>query len=95
MNTRKLTDLRQKKEQLHARIKREEQKLKATERKKETRRKILVGAAFLAEAKNDPAQKKVLTKMMEKFLSKQIDRDLFDLPSMAKTSAPSAEDSSP
>lgn len=62
-----------------ARIQSMEARLKVSERKKETRRKILIGSYYLEEAikKN---QMEEIKKHMDTFLTRDSDRVLFDLP---------------
>jgi hypothetical protein len=49
-------------------------------RKKETRRKVLAGAAILAKVERGDWSKEGFRKMMDAFLSRPSDRSLFDLP---------------
>jgi hypothetical protein len=75
----KLQKLKQKREVLNARIQQIEARQNTLERKHETRRKILVGALFLDEyRKNDNMSE--LVEKMDKYLERDSDRKLFDLP---------------
>ena len=50
------------------------------ERKRETRRKILIGEALRDAAKTDPKLKTLMDDLLDRFLNKGRDRELFDLP---------------
>lgn len=73
---RKLLEAR---ENLQARIKAVETQLKKEEQKKETRRKILAGAAVLDEASRNLKFRAALETLMDRFLTKPSDRTLFGL----------------
>ncbi|MCY3968763.1 MAG: hypothetical protein OXG74_02430 [Acidobacteria bacterium] len=76
----RITKLKQRRDQLTARLQRLQQAEKAKQRKLRTRRLILMGTLMEARAKDDPAyQERVLT-ALDGFLSKPRDRALFDLP---------------
>lgn len=68
-----------------ARIQSTEAKLKVAERKKDTRRKILVGSCYLEEALRNNRMDEI-KKHMDKFLTRDSDRALFDLPKKEKAS---------
>jgi hypothetical protein len=61
-------------------IRREENKVRLRERKNDTRRKILAGAAVLDEAEHKEEFKAALHKLLAKFLTRPEDRALFGLP---------------
>jgi vacuolar-type H+-ATPase subunit I/STV1 len=69
--------------QLKARKQAIESRLKATESKKnradDTRRKVLIGAAVLAQIENNPEAQERTKQMMDKFLTRENDRKLFGL----------------
>jgi restriction endonuclease S subunit len=69
--------------QLKARKQAIESRLKATESKKnranDTRIKVLIGAAVLAQIENNPEAQERTKQMMDKFLTRDNDRKLFDL----------------
>jgi len=75
-----LKELKTKEEILKARI----ANLEARQRKEEdrilTRKKILIGAHILDKIKNDEAARRLLTQELNHFLTRAIDRKLFDLP---------------
>lgn len=58
---------------------REKQKLKSEERKKDTRKKLLVGAWALTQLSEERLKEK-----MNKYLTREDDRALFDLPPAAE-----------
>ena len=70
--------LKKKKEQLHARIQKIESLQKARERKRDTRRKILIGAYFIDKAIEEGGLD-ALFKKMDGYLKRKSDRELFDL----------------
>lgn len=81
----KLKKLLEKKQQLENRIKLEQNRLQKKERQDDTRRKILAGALMLEEYKNKPEELKA---KMDKFLSRDNDRELFGLPSKPSSNQP-------
>jgi hypothetical protein len=76
----KLKLLKEKQAALIARIKQEENKVRAKERKSDTRRKVLAGAAALEWAKRDNDFAKKLDAELKAFLVRDADRELFGLP---------------
>lgn len=79
MNNSTLNKLKAQKAALEARIQAAEARAKESERKKDTRRKILVGSYYLEQAlKNN--QMDELKKLLDSFLTRDSDRKLFDLP---------------
>ena len=78
--TAKLKQLIEKRNAVNARIKREQNKLKASERKSDTRRKILAGAAVLHWAARDNDFSAKLMTELKAFLVRDADRALFGLP---------------
>ncbi len=74
----KLDKLKEQREQLNARIQQLEAAEKAREKKRDTRRKILVGAYYLDKAKSEGRFEEV-RQAMDKFLTRESDRVLFDL----------------
>jgi len=65
-------------EQLNARIQKMEASEKAREKKRDTRRKILIGAYYLDKARDESTMDEV-NKIMDGFLTRQSDRELFGL----------------
>ena len=78
-STNRLETLQQKQQELQDAIRREKLRLAKTERKKDTRRKILVGATILNEAENDQELATRLHKLLNSQLTRNDDRALFDL----------------
>lgn len=75
-----LEKLKTQKEKLAARIQAAESRNKVAERKKDTRRKILVGAYYL-EKLNERGKMDELKTALDKYLTRDSDRLLFELPS--------------
>jgi hypothetical protein len=80
MADQKLKLLIEKRDAVNARIKREQTKLKASERRNDTRRKVLAGAAVLEWAKRDNEFSPRLMAELKRFLVRDADRVLFGLP---------------
>ncbi len=78
--SKKLDDLLKKREQLNAQIQKESSKHSQQKRKEDTRRKILLGALMMALMKKGELDEKKIRKRLDSFLTKQMDRKLFDLP---------------
>jgi hypothetical protein len=81
----KLTLLIEKRDAVNARIKREQGKLRAVERRSDTRRKVLAGAAVLEWAKRDNEFSSRLMAELKSFLVRDDDRVLFGLPMLPKS----------
>ena len=74
----RLARLKEQREKINIRIQSVEARLKTSERKKDVRRKILVGAYYLDEAvKNNEMDK--INSFMDKYLKRDFDRELFGL----------------
>jgi hypothetical protein len=80
----KLKLLKEKHAALVARIKQEENKVRAKERKSDTRRKVLAGATVLEWAKKDNEFSSRLMAELKSFLVRDDDRALFNLPPLPK-----------
>ena len=76
----RLEQLLKKQEKLKAQIRREKNKLDQAERKKDTRRKILLGSLMMDMIKQGELDEKKIRKKLDGFLTKNIDRQLFSLP---------------
>ena len=74
----RLERLKEQREKLNSRIQAVEARIKNSERKKDTRRKILVGSYFLDKANKENTVNEI-KKLMDKFLTRNSDRVLFDL----------------
>ena len=75
----KLEQLLLKEAQLKAQIQQAKAAERTLEKKRDTRRKILVGAAVLARVQNGEWPQDDLTRMMDGFLSRPNERELFGL----------------
>ncbi len=75
-----LEKLKQLKAQKQAIEARERSKQKEQERKNDTRRKILIGSMFLKKMKNDQMFALMAREDLDKYLTENRDRQLFDLP---------------
>ncbi|MCY3969428.1 MAG: mobilization protein [Acidobacteria bacterium] len=79
----RIAKLKQRRDQLSARLQRLQQAEKARQRKLRTRRLILIGSFFEARAAEDPDLRARILQGLDGFLTKPRDRALFDLPSEA------------
>ncbi len=75
----KLEQLLKKQEELKAQIRKEKNKLSQAERKQDTRRKILLGALMMDMIKKGELDEKKILKRLDSFLTKEMERKLFDL----------------
>ena len=80
----KLKRLIEKRNAVNARIQQEQNKLRADERKSDTRRKVLAGATVLEWAKKDNEFSSRLMAELKNFLVRDDDRALFNLPPLPK-----------
>ena len=71
---------REKKRILQNQIRRAQSRLSAADRKRRTRRLILIGSYIDSVAQNDPVSMARLRKGLDEFLERDQDRELFDLP---------------
>lgn len=78
-----LEKLKAQQTKIAARIQAVEARAKVSERKQDTRRKILVGSYYLDEAKKNN-QMESLKKMMDGYLKRNSDRTLFELPELTE-----------
>lgn len=74
-----LAELRQKESQIRAQIQMIEARAKEADRKKDARRKILIGGAILAKVKRGDWSQKQLMDLLHSELKLDRDRALFDL----------------
>lgn len=77
MATTPLDNLKKKRDQLNARIQKMEAFKKSKARKQDTRRKILIGAYTLAQAKKNESQETLYQNVLG-FLSRESDKKLFE-----------------
>ena len=80
-----LEKLKQQQEQLKARIQNLEAGEKTRERKKDARRKILLGALLLERLKKGDPEAKRFQAELDGYLTRDHDRALFELPPLLKT----------
>ena len=80
--TKKLDQLENQMERLKARLQLEKNRVNTKERKKETRRKILVGAYFMNQYEDRMDE---LVKLLDPFLTRDNDRELFNLSQRPQT----------
>ncbi len=80
----KLKRLIEKRDAVTARIRQEQNKLRGGERKNDTRRKVLAGAAVLEWAAKDNEFSAQLMAELKAFLVRDADRALFGLPPLAR-----------
>lgn len=76
----KLNRLIEQREAVNARIRQEQNKQRASDRRADTRRKVLTGAAVLEWAKRDNEFSGKLMQELKTFLVRDGDRELFGLP---------------
>lgn len=78
--SKKLEKLLQKREQLNAEIQKARARETAQKRKEDTRRKILLGALVIEMMDKGELDDGVIMKRLEGFLTRDIDRKLFNFP---------------
>ena len=76
----RIAELEKRKEEIANRIERLRSVESTKERKRDTRRKILAGACVLDRAAKDQVLERHLKEILDAFLTKPKDRELFDLP---------------
>jgi len=79
----KLEQLKEQKKNLERRIQMAEAREKTKDKKKDTRRKILLGAYYLDKTTKDNSMDEI-KKLMDRYLTRDSDRILFDLPIKAE-----------
>ena len=80
----RLSELEARKKALEAQMQAIQSRQKERDRKADTRRKVLAGAAVLAEAERDPAAKQRLMALLDRHLVRDVDRAVFGLALKAK-----------
>ena len=78
--SKKLDELLKKREQLNAQIQKERNQQSKQKRKDDTRRKILLGSLMSEMMKKGELDSLKIRKRLDGFLTKNIDRKLFDFP---------------
>lgn len=79
----RLQRLKEQREKLNARIESVEARLKSSERKKDVRRKILLGSYYLEQAEQNNTMDEIKS-FMDKYLKRDFDRELFGLEPLPK-----------
>jgi len=82
----KLAELLAKEAQIRAQIQALANREKTAERKKDTRRKILIGGVILAKVRRGEWPQQQLVDLLDGELQQERDRALFDLPDGTKSS---------
>lgn len=77
----RIEKLEQQQAALERRLQTARSKVKTEERKRDTRRKILIGAMVLAKAEQSPEEWNDLVRELDRYLSTKRDRQLFGLES--------------
>ena len=72
-----LAALQQKKQQVDAQIKATAARVRTAERKKDTRRKVILGGAVLAHMAHDATFKTAIVKLISEQVKRPEDRELF------------------
>ncbi len=75
MRNAKLEGLRRRESELKKRIEQEQQKSKARERKDDTREKVLIGAAFIADMKQHPETRAAIKAVLQRAITATRDRE--------------------
>lgn len=83
-----LEKMQAKKDRIAADMARIKARVNQEERKKDTRRKILIGSAMMNLVKTERMKSEKITSMMDSFLTKDRDRELFDLPPVQEADKP-------
>ena len=83
----KIRKLKAAQAKLNAELQAAEEQAAEEERKRETRRTILIGEALRDAAKKDPKLKTLVDDLLDGFLDKARDRELFDLPGRSARAA--------
>lgn len=71
-------------ETIKARLQSVKAREKTSERKKDIRRKILVGTYYLDQAEKNTSMEEIKN-LMDKFLKRDFDREIFGLPPLSNT----------
>jgi len=73
-------ELKQRKEKILRQKRQQQAKLTNEKRKRETRQKVLIGAAILAKIEAGEWSRENLSRLLDGYLTRDDDRALFDLP---------------
>jgi hypothetical protein len=91
----RLKKLKLRRDQIEARIKNLEAREKAREKKRDTRRKILIGAFYMEQMEKDEPMKKKILAGLNVFLVRANDRELFGLGEKKPIDKPDTPQKSP
>ena len=83
----RLEQLKKQKSVLDARIQKIEALTKEKKRKQDTHKKVLIGAYYLDQVKDDPIAFEELKRKLHRYLTRDSDRALFGLPALEKSEA--------
>jgi hypothetical protein len=84
--------LRKRRAEIDARLSQLEAREKAKERKRDTRRKVIAGAYALEHCEFDPDFKATLEGLLNSYLEKPGDRELFDLAPLSAEELPKVQE---
>jgi hypothetical protein len=73
--SRRLAELRRRESEIKARIAQEEAREKGRARKEDTREKVLIGAAFIADMKQHPETRAAIKAVVERAMTATRDRE--------------------
>lgn len=73
-------ELKQRQAKIQRQKRQQQAKLTNEKRKRETRQKVLIGAAIMARVQSGAMPAEQLTKLLDGYLTRDDDRALFDLP---------------
>ena len=76
----KVAALQRRKSEIEARLGQLKAREKSVERKRDTRRKVIAGAYALEHSEFDPAFKATLFGLLDQYVERPADRELFELP---------------
>lgn len=78
--SKRITDLKKRRDQLNERIKRMEAREREKQRKQDTRRKIIAGALALEHLEKDDHFRATMEMLLHEHVTRDPDRALFNLP---------------
>lgn len=80
----RLARLEQQRLEIERRIRKEREKVKAQERRDDTRRKVIAGAIALAHMESDENFRAMFSDLLDRFVERPQDRKLLGLPEKAE-----------
>tara|TARA_R110002126_G_scaffold185894_3_gene334552 strand:+ start:219 stop:491 length:273 start_codon:yes stop_codon:yes gene_type:complete len=81
----RLAELKAAQDKIKAKIQQEQAKLRSKKRKDDTRRKIIIGAAVIAQAEQDEGFRSQLDQIVDGHTTRDIDRQFLGLQTRPKT----------